>query len=134
MSDEAAVLFANESFYTAFLNRDVKAMWALWAARGAVSCIHPGWNAIEGREAVLQSWAAILGNPNAPRIRCRAPQASIHGTTALVICYEVVEGGVLVATNVFVREQDGWRMVHHQAGPANTLPAEPDEPPPPRVH
>jgi ketosteroid isomerase-like protein len=134
MSDVSAVLFANESFYAAFLNRDMKAMAALWSERGAVCCIHPGWNAIEGREDVLKSWAAILGNPNAPRIRCRAARSFVHGATAIVICYEVVEGGVLVATNVFVREQEGWRMVHHQAGPATTLPAEPDEPAPPRVH
>jgi hypothetical protein len=43
----------------------------------------------------------------------------------LVVCYEVLDGGVLIATNGFVRESDGWRMVHHQAGPANDLPSEP---------
>ena len=125
MSDEAAVLFANESFYAAFLARDVAAMTALWSEQAAICCIHPGWNAIEGRDAVLKSWEAILRNPEAPRIRCHAPRAYVHGDAAFVVCYEVFDGGVLVATNGFVREREGWRMVHHHAGPANDLPAEP---------
>lgn len=124
MSDASAVLFANDSFYAAFLARDFNAMKALWAEQAEVCCIHPGWNAIEGREAVLKSWESILRNPEAPRIRCHAPRAYVHGDAALVVCYEVIDGGVLVATNGFVRESDGWRMVHHQAGPANDLPPE----------
>ncbi|MSO70211.1 MAG: DUF4440 domain-containing protein [Alphaproteobacteria bacterium] len=125
MNDEAAVLFANDSFYAAFLARDVEAMTSLWSERSAICCIHPGWNAIEGRQAVLKSWEAILRNADAPRIRCHAPHAYVLGDTAFVVCYEVLEGGVLVATNGFVRENLGWRMVHHHAGPANDLPPEP---------
>ncbi len=129
MSHEAAVLFANESFYAAFLARDIAAMTALWSAHEAICCIHPGWNAIEGHDAVMKSWASILRSPDAPRIHCRAPRAYVYGDTAFVVCYEVIEGGVLVATNGFVREPGGWRMVHHQAGPANDLPQEPPAPP-----
>lgn len=40
------------------------------------------------------------------------------------------------ATNVFAREQDGWRMVHHQAGPGGQRqPAPPkSERPPGTLH
>lgn len=124
MNDEAAVLFANESFYAAFSARDVAAMTALWSAHAKICCIHPGWNAIEGREAVLKSWEAILRNPEAPRILCHAPRAYVHGDAAFVVCYEILDGGALVATNGFIREGQAWRMVHHQAGPANQLPPE----------
>jgi ketosteroid isomerase-like protein len=121
---EASVLFANESFYAAFHARDMAAMRALWAERAPVCCIHPGWNALDGREAVLGSWASIMGNPQSPRIHCLAARAYLYGDAALVVCYEVLEGGVLVATNGFVREDGRWRMVHHQAGPASELPPE----------
>lgn len=124
MSEEAAVLFANDLFYAAFLARDIEAMTALWSESPAICCIHPGWNAIEGRQAVLKSWESILRNPDAPRIHCHAPHAFVHGDAALVVCYEALDGGVLVATNGFIREHGDWRMIHHHAGPANELPPE----------
>ena len=38
------------------------------------------------------------------------------GSSAYVICYEKVTNGVLIATNIFVREDGAWRMIHHHAG------------------
>ena len=128
MSEEDAVLAANEEFYRAFAARDLAAMDALWAQVTPVACIHPGWDALVGREAVMESWAAILGGPGAPQIRCEAPRAFVKGQSAFVICREVLEQGRLIATNVFAREQDGWRMVHHQAGPSGQA-----QPAPPRA-
>ena len=129
MSDEDAVLAANEEFYRAFAARDLAAMDALWAAETPVACIHPGWDALIGREAVMESWAAILGGPGAPQIRCESPRAFVLGPSAFVICREVLEAGRLIATNVFAREQAGWRMVHHQAGPASQAQPAPPTPP-----
>ena len=119
MSDEDAVLAANEAFYRAFAARDLAAMDALWAAEAPVACIHPGWDALVGRAAVMESWAAILGGPGAPQSRSEAAHAFVLGPSAFVICREVLEGGRLIATNVFAQEHGGWRMVHHQAGPAS---------------
>ena len=119
MSDEEAVLAVNEAFYRAFANHDVAAMDALWSRETPVACIHPGWNALVGREAVMESWTAILTAPGSPQIRCEEPRAFVLGAGAYVICREVLAQQVLlVATNVFAREPAGWRMVHHHAGPA----------------
>lgn len=130
MSQHAAVLFANEAFYLAFRNRDVAAMEALWSHHPAVACIHPGWQALIGREAVLESWRAILGGSNAPAIRPRAARASLVGETGLVLCYEEIEGsdGLLIATNIFLREGATWKLVHHQAGPTPLTPEQVEEP------
>ena len=118
-SDEEAVLAANEEFYSAFSTRDLAAMDALWAEETPVACIHPGWDVLVGRDLVMESWAAILGGPGSPQISCEAPRAFVHGASAFVICHEVLaQQGRLIATNVFAREGSGWRMVHHQAGPA----------------
>ncbi|HEY8013978.1 MAG TPA: DUF4440 domain-containing protein, partial [Dongiaceae bacterium] len=46
--------------------------------------------------------------------------------SAFVICYEEIEGAVLIATNLFVREGRSWKMTHHQAGPVAT-PSEEEE-------
>ena len=124
---QAAVLAANESFYRAFATRDLAAMDRVWAQEAAVACVHPGWAPLLGREAVMESWAGILGNPSSPNIRCVQPQASIYGQVAMVLCYEVVERGYLVATNLFVQESGVWKLFHHQAGPT-TSPAGPSTP------
>ncbi len=110
------VLEANAAFYRAFAKGDFHGMDGLWARRAPVACTHPGWRALIGRDAVMASWAAILSAPELPAIVCIAPHAVLLGETALVLCYEDV-GAWLAATNVFVREDGAWRMVHHQAGP-----------------
>lgn len=124
MSERAKLLFANDAFYNAFGNRDASAMDALWAQRTPVTCIHPGWHALTSRDDVMESWRSILGNPNSPHITCRGAQAVSRGDVGLVVCYEMIGGTVLVASNVFVREGDAWMLMHHQAGPCDSLPAE----------
>jgi len=124
MSETAKLLFANDAFYNAFSSRDANAMDALWAHQTPATCIHPGWQALTSREDVMESWRAILGNPSAPRIACRGAQGVIRGDVGLVVCYEMIDKAVLVASNVFVREGDAWLLMHHQAGPCEALPAE----------
>lgn len=116
MTDSDAVLSANLEFYRAFTTRDLVAMEALWARAAAVSCIHPGWPPLTGRDAVMESWHGILANPASPRIVCYDEQVSLYGDAAVVLCEEELDGGTLVATNLFVREGDAWKMAHHQAG------------------
>jgi len=111
-----AVLAANEAFYAAFAARDMSAMEALWASGMEVTCIHPGWNVLNGRDAILESWDAILTNPVQPRIITAGAQARLLGDTAIVTCRELVAATPLTATNVFVRERGRWRLVHHQSG------------------
>lgn len=123
MTDSDAVLAANLEFYRAFAMRDIAAMEALWARRAPVACIHPGWSALSDRDSVLESWRGILGNPAAPRIACYDEEVLLYGDTALVLCEEELDGGTLVASNLFVREDGVWRVAHHQAGQLAARPA-----------
>jgi hypothetical protein len=116
MTDSDAVLAANLEFYRAFAVRDLGAMDALWARRAPVACLHPGWTALNDREEIIESWAGILSNPDAPRIACFDEQVLLYGETALVLCEEELDGGTLAASNFFVREDNEWRIAHHHAG------------------
>src|SRR5688572_13059174 len=116
--DEARVLAANAVFYETFAAGDLRAMDELWARSAQVTCIHPGWDVLLGREAVLLSWSRILGGAG-NEIEGSRPHASVVGDVATVVCLEGAKGEApsLVATNVFVREAGEWKMVHHHAGP-----------------
>ena len=127
MSEREAVLFANEAFYHAFADRDSAAMDEVWARDTPVVCIHPGWPPLEGRDEVMESWRAILANPDSPATRPRGARAYLRGETAFVVCYEEIEGQYLIATNIFTREGGLWRLVHHQAGPTSGEPSAEDE-------
>jgi hypothetical protein len=136
MSERATVLFANEALYAAFAGRDIEAMDALWSRHCPVSIIHPGWKLVTGRESVMRSWQSILCNADMPPITCHRAAANVLGDTAVVTCYEEIGGAVLAASNVFVREEGQWLLVHHQAGPCNEPPAleeEDDGEPPSRM-
>ena len=112
------LLRANEAFYAAFSEGDLDALGALWSERPEVAVLHPGWPAIFGREAVMESWRSILEGPRPPQIACGDARAFSQGEAGFVVCIEHLGDGVLVATNYFVQEGGQWRLVHHQAGPA----------------
>jgi ketosteroid isomerase-like protein len=116
---EADVIAANTAFYEAFAKRDVLVMDSLWARNAPVACIHPGWDALIGRAKVMASFRAILEGPAPPPIKHSRASAHILGETAFVTCLESIPGARLIATNIFTREEDSWKLVHHQAGPVS---------------
>jgi ketosteroid isomerase-like protein len=116
---EDAVLAANLAFYAAFNAMDIGAMERVWLDSDDVTCIHPGWNVLRGRDLVIESWRGILSNPAQPKIMIGGENVSFAGTVAIVTCRELVAGSPLAAANVFVQEAGEWRMLHHQSGPVS---------------
>ena len=115
MTDE--ILAANQRFYEAFAQADLGAMDDLWARNAPVSCVHPGWGAIVEREEIMLSWRAILEGEAPGEVEYAAAEAYPGADMAYVVCSETIGEAQLVATNVFVREDGEWKMVHHHAGP-----------------
>lgn len=114
--DPAVIEFANEAFYLAFNNRDMKQMEAIWSVDHPAICVHPGWAPLFGRDEILQSWEAIFsGQAEGATIVAHGARVFQQGDVYSVICYEQLSGGWLVATNNFVLEAGDFRMVHHQA-------------------
>jgi hypothetical protein len=118
---EHRLLKMNESFYTAMVNGDYQAMESLWANASDVSVIHPGWPALHGRVAVLDSWRRILSGVSTRGMYCSNARPYIKDQVAFVICKECFPEGELVATNIFVQEEGVWKLVHHQGGPLQSM-------------
>ena len=124
MSDDVAeVEQANARFYQAFETLDLARMDRVWAHDEHVKCVHPGWPILIGWEAVRASWATIFENTGEMRFTLSDVRARVSGELAWVTCTEnifsEVQGRLAVtsvlATNVFERGADGWRLVHHHA-------------------
>lgn len=129
MTDEEAVEAANAELYRAFEEADVDAMELLWdAGAGAadVVCVHPGWPMLTGRAQVLRSWSAIMAGTSYIQFFLTDVRVRVAGDTAVVTCTENIltevsesggTGAAVVATNVFRRRPDGWRIQVHHGSP-----------------
>jgi ketosteroid isomerase-like protein len=106
------------------------------AGTGVISCVHPGWPVLTGRGEVLRSYALIMANTEYIQFFLTDVHVSVTGDTALVTCTEnILSGGpapdggeelgplvgqLVVATNVFRRTSDGWKLWSHHASPVLT--------------
>jgi len=128
MGEDDAILEANAAYYRAFAAGNFAAMSRIWADE-QVSCVHPGWPVLVGRQTVLESWRRILGNPGAERIECHDASAMVAGNEGRVLCVEVIGAMAFAASNWFRRIDGTWRMIHHHASPI-ALKADDDVPEP----
>jgi ketosteroid isomerase-like protein len=124
------VLFANAqdaeaAFYDAFRKNDLEAMMAVWADDDEIYCVHPGAARISGVENVRESWRRVFASGQSLQFQLRA-RHEIHGMMiAIHSVYEQISvagqpppRNPMLATNIYLRTDHGWRMVAHHAAPA----------------
>ncbi|MFE7129593.1 nuclear transport factor 2 family protein [Streptomyces sp. NPDC057638] len=137
---------ANTTFYETMERGDFDRLSELWLDDD-VSCVHPGWPVLSGRGEVLRSYALIMANTEYIQFFLTDVKVSLAGDTALVTCTEnILSGGpaedggelgplvgqLVVATNIFRRTPDGWKLWSHHGSPVLTesdSDADPSEPP-----
>ena len=116
---------AEAAFYDAFGKSDLAAMMAVWADDDDIYCVHPGGTRISGLENVREAWRRLFTNGQTLSFQLRA-RHEIHGMMiAIHSVYEQItvagQGPArnpMLATNVYLRTDHGWRMVAHHASPA----------------
>ena len=126
------VLAANQRFYSALENLDFEAMEEIWLHEDWVGCVHPGWELLEGWDAVGESWRRIFENTQRMKVGVSDVRLRVEGDTAWVNCIEEVTSSYasgfstasVQATNIFVRRDGDWRLVHHHA---SAIPTSGDE-------
>ncbi|MFI1784804.1 nuclear transport factor 2 family protein [Streptomyces rubiginosohelvolus] len=133
-ADIAEVEAANTAFYEAMERGDLEALSGSWLPGEdlTVSCVHPGWPVLTGRGEVLRSYALIMANTEYIQFFLTDVNIAMTGDTALVTCTEnILSGGpaeegdalgplvgqLVVATNVFRRTPDGWKLWSHHGSP-----------------
>lgn len=120
----------NASLYAAWEDADVDALEQLWDTADDISCVHPGSPVFSGRRDVLRSWTALLANSGYLQFVLSNVEIRLEGEVAVVTCEENIladvsptdglVGGTAVATNVFRRRDDRWRLWVHHSSPVAT--------------
>jgi len=130
MADEGSVIAANEKFYKAFNMRDLIAMKEIWSSHQNVTCVHPGWNPLNGFEPIMDSWQGIFKNSGNMDIQISDINILESKGLAWVSCveklYTIASHGVLASkvfsTNLFKLNKGGWKMIMHHASPMPSMP------------
>jgi len=128
---------AESAFYEAFTKADLEAMMAVWADDDDVYCVHPNGARITGVESVRESWRQIFTGGQTLRFQLREQQyvqgmmLSVHSVYEhITVAGETRPRGPVIATNVYLRTERGWRMVAHHASPAPAVATAEPEPRP----
>jgi uncharacterized protein (TIGR02246 family) len=112
-------------FYEALQQGDIDKLMALWADDDEIVCVHPGGGRVIGQAAIRASFEAIFANGGIP-MRPEQVHRLQHMGSALhhlverieVRSAEGLQTAWVLATNLFVKTAQGWRLAAHHASPA----------------
>jgi ketosteroid isomerase-like protein len=132
---------AEAAFYEALEGADLDAMMNVWAEDEEIVCVHPGGPRLKGFEQVRESWRGIFSGGPTMRFHLSGLH-TLHGVRFAIHCVHeniVVSGhsrpvSPIIATNVYIQTEQGWRMLVHHASPALRDVPPPEEPAPPVLH
>ena len=111
-------------FYEALQRGDIERLMAVWSDDDDISCVHPGGPRLVGAAAIRASFDAMFGNgaidAHPERIRRLQTHAcAVHSVLeqVRVMTAEGVQSAWVVATNVYIKTVQGWRLAAHHASP-----------------
>ena len=118
-------------FYEALQQADIDRLMSVWADDDEIACIHPGGPRVIGAAAIRASFEAIFANGSIPVVpeqvhRLQALGSAVHHL-AERISIQTSEGprtAWVLATTVYLKTAQGWRLVLHHASPGSV-----DQPP-----
>jgi ketosteroid isomerase-like protein len=112
------------AFYDALQRGDIDKLMACWADEDDIVCVHPGGPRVVGAVAIRATFEAMFSNGSirAWPERARKTQAVASAVHNVLERVEVLAAGVtknawVIATNVYHKTAQGWRMVAHHASP-----------------
>jgi len=110
--------------YEALQRGDIDKLMALWSDDDEIACVHPGGPRLIGAAAIRASFEAIFANGaiNAVPERVRRVATLACAVHSVLERVEVMsadgpQAAWVIATNVYVKGAQGWRLVAHHASP-----------------
>lgn len=120
------------AFYDALQHADIERLMACWADEDEIVCVHPGGPRLMGHAAIRAGFEAMFANGSVQAFpekvrRLDAGASSVHSLVERVevLVDDGMQNAWVMATNVYAKTPQGWRMVAHHASPG--LPTEPTD-------
>ena len=112
------------AFYEALQRGDIDKLMACWADEDDIVCVHPGGARLLGAGAIRAAFDMMFTNGSiqakAEKVhRVESLGASVHSVLERieVLTDEGPRHAYVIATNVYQKTPQGWRMVAHHASP-----------------
>ena len=128
-------------FYEALQQGDLARLMAVWGDDDEIVCVHPGGPRVVGPAAISATFEAIFANGAIPVMPEQVHRLHTMGTAVHHLVERITVQGPegtqtawVLATNVYVKTAQGWRMVAHHASPAAAAPADAPRDPPSTLH
>ncbi|HXD39019.1 MAG TPA: nuclear transport factor 2 family protein [Ramlibacter sp.] len=112
------------AFYDALQTGDIDRVMACWADEDDIVCIHPGGPRAIGAAAIRATFETMFTNgsirawPERAR-KLQAVASAVHNVLERVEVMTAQGPGHawVIATNVYYKTPQGWRLVAHHASP-----------------
>ena len=115
-----------QQFYEALQRGDIERLMAVWSDDEDISCVHPGGPRMVGAAAIRSAFESMFANGaiNARPEKIRRLQThacSVHSVLEHIhlMTADGPQSGWVIATNVYVKTTQGWRLVAHHASPGS---------------
>ncbi|MGE5452723.1 MAG: YybH family protein [Acidobacteriota bacterium] len=112
------------SFYDSLQHGDLDRLMSVWSEDDEIACVHPGGPRAVGLAAIRASFEAVLSQGalqvTAEQVRrLETATCAIHHVTEKIqaMTPDGLQVAYVMATNVYLRTSQGWRMVLHHASP-----------------
>lgn len=114
------------AFYEALQSADIEKLMACWADEDDIVCVHPGGPRLIGTGAIRAAFDAIFSSgsirawPEGLR-KIESLASSVHSVRERieVLTEQGPREAFVIATNVYHKTAQGWRMVAHHASPGS---------------